>query len=146
MPANATMTKDDRRAGMSRGAASDALSLRRIAMALALAYLLVLQAVLGGLASGTHAAASTVSAAFGPVLCLGAHDGTDVPADPSHHLPDCCTLGCQVASGASLTPEAATAPLPSPAWSEAETPPAHPARAVLAAERTPRHTRAPPLA
>lgn len=123
-----------------------ATALRRAAMALAVAYLLVLQAILGGMAGGAHAAAGIALDPFGQVICANGASGPASPADPAHHAPDCCTTGCQTSAGAALPPPSAAGPARTlaPVRARATLPPASvPARH---AERTPRHTRAPPLA
>ena len=71
------------RSGWGRGAA-----------ALAIAYLLVLQAVVGGLALGSHAA---MAATFDAPICnpSGTHPG-DGSGPGERHSPStlCCVLGC----------------------------------------------------
>lgn len=120
--------------------------LRRFALVLAVAYMLVLQALLGGLASGAHAAGSLTVDAFGQTLCLGARGDPAAPANPSSHPPDCCTTGCQTAVTPSLLPPtAATAALPVAHRLARQAPP-RPARLARAPERSPRHARAPPRA
>lgn len=121
-------------------------TLRRMGMALAVAYVLVLQALLGGFATGAHAASGFAVDAFGQVLCLGTHGAPSAPPDPTHHTPDCCTTGCQASLGASLPPPvpAGLARRFAPALVNAPLP----REAVVAGgvERSPRHARAPPLA
>lgn len=115
-------------------------------MALAVAYVLVLQALLGGLATGAHAANSVAVDAFGQVLCLGTHGAPTTPADPAQHTPDCCTTSCQVSLGAFLPPPALTGLGRAFAPVLVDVP--LPREAVVARdlERSPRHARAPPLA
>lgn len=121
-------------------------TLRRMAMALAVAYLVVLQALLGGVSSGAHAGSLVSVDGFGQILCRGAQADTTSPGDPAHHTPDCCTTGCQTSVGAALPPSADTALALPEAIAHAR--PLLPRAALVAAsdERTPRHTRAPPLA
>ncbi|MGA0563591.1 hypothetical protein ACO2RV_14190 [Ancylobacter sp. VNQ12] len=121
-------------------------TLRRMAMALAVAYLVVLQALLGGLASGAHAGSLASVDAFGQVLCLGVQTGPASPDDPAHHTPDCCATGCQTSVGTALPPPAGTLLAAPSAVDHAQ--PLLPRPVVLASgvERSPRHTRAPPLA
>ena len=118
---------------------------RMMATALVAAYLLVLQALLGGLAAGTHAGASVTVDAFGQVLCRGASTGTNGPADPAHHTPDCCTTGCQTSVATGLPPVVLV--LTSPAVAISQTQPL--LRADIAdsgLEHRPHNARAPPLA
>lgn len=119
--------------------------LRGMAMALALAYVLVLQALLGGVASGAHAAGGVTVDAYGQVLCLGSSASAPSPADPSHHAPDCCTTGCNMSAGSALPPPA-NAALAAPSVQPLRTALPRTPRLALAAARSPRHTRAPPLA
>ncbi|WP_428030835.1 hypothetical protein [Ancylobacter sp.] len=137
MSATALMTEEARPAGAT---------LRRLALVLAVAYVLVLQALLGGIASGAHAAGAVAVDAFGQTLCLGSHADPAAPGDPARHTPDCCTTGCQTAPGAALPPPVAAATaLPVSRLQSRETPP-HASRLAPAAERSTRHARAPPLA
>ena len=118
---------------------------RMMATALVAAYLLVLQALLGGLAAGTHAGAGVAVDAFGQVLCRGASTGTNGPADPAHHTPDCCTTGCQTSVATGLPPVELAFASPSVATTET----APPLRADIAdsgLEHRPHNARAPPLA
>lgn len=123
-------------------------SLRRLITALAVAYLLVLQAFLGGAASGAHA--GVMLDTFGQVLCRGMggneEKGARSSGDDLHHTPDCCITGCQTSTGAGLPPPAGfSAAMPFVLLSGTAT--ASVIEAVLHdTERTPRHTRAPPLA
>lgn len=62
--------------------------------AIAAAYLLVLQAVFGGLASGAHAASMSLDRSLGMTLCApGEMPPTDGRA-AAHEMPSCCMLGC----------------------------------------------------
>ena len=120
--------------------------LRRLAMVLAVAYVLVLQALLGGMASGAHAAGFVTVDAFGQTLCLGSHSAPAAPGDPARHTPECCLTGCQAAPAAALPPPlAAMAALPA-SHREARTLPPRTAGFARTPERSPRHTRAPPAA
>lgn len=132
------------------GGGMPATTLRRMALALAVAYLVVLQTLLGGLASGAHAANGVALDAFGQVLCVGAHNASSSapssPDEPAHHTPDCCTTGCQMSAGAGLPPPASISlGAPSAAVLLRKVVPRSVAVA-LGVERSPRHTRAPPLA
>ena len=116
-----------------------------MATALVAAYLLVLQALLGGLAAGTHAGAGVTVDAFGQVLCRGASSGTGSPSDPAQHTPDCCTTGCQTSAATGLPPIVLV--LATPAVAIARTQPllrAHLTENGL--EHRPHNARAPPLA
>ncbi|QFR32977.1 DUF2946 family protein [Ancylobacter sp. TS-1] len=123
-----------------------ATALRRLALVIAVAYLLVLQSLLGGLAGGAHAAGGIAVDAFGQVICSGAHDAPSSPADPARHTPDCCTTGCQTAAGAALPPPSAAVPAQPAARLSARVTLPRASAPALQPERTPRHTRAPPLA
>ncbi|MCS0501325.1 hypothetical protein [Ancylobacter mangrovi] len=123
--------------------------LRRMAMALAIAYLVVLQAFLGGMASGAYAAAGAGYDSFAQVICRGLHGTSSAPAapaDPSHHLPDCCSTGCLMSVGTPLPPAAGFVPAERPAVVVAAVLPPATLAPVIGAERSPRNTRAPPLA
>lgn len=76
--------------------------------ALAVAYLLVLQSVLGALAFGSGPAVSQLDA-FGNVICT--HEGAaGRPAgDPQQHQHDCCLLGCNLTAFAHGAPPASEA-------------------------------------
>ena len=121
-------------------------TLRRMGMALAIAYVLVLQTLFGGLATGAHAASGFAVDAFGQVLCLGAHDSPAAPTDPVQHTPDCCTTGCQVSLGASLPPPALASLALAFTPVLVDVPLPREAVGARGVERSPRHTRAPPLA
>jgi len=117
---------------------------RMMGTALVAAYLLVLQALLGGLAAGTHAGAGVAVDAFGQVICRGASTSTDSPSDPAHHTPDCCTTGCQTSAATGLPPVALALGSPSVALSLL----ALPLRTDIATnglEHRPHNARAPPL-
>ncbi|MFT0859387.1 hypothetical protein [Ancylobacter sp. G4_0304] len=122
-------------------------SLRRLTMALAVAYLLVLQALLGGLATGAHAAAG-LSPEAAPAICLGMArgDAPAGPADPAHHTPDCCTVGCQNAGIAALPPPAAAGLLAPLALAGAAMTVSPAAEVLPGAERLSHPPRAPPAA
>lgn len=115
-------------------------------VALGVAYLLFVQAILGGLAIG----ASAAPAAFDPLSALCRTDDGAGPARPDQpaqhpHLPDCCTTGCSMFGGypvptvvaALLVPHLAgtTEPAPLPA-----------APVAAAPQRSPANPRAPPPA
>lgn len=109
------------------------------------AYLLVLQALLGGLASGGHAGAAFALDEFGQVLCQGTAEGDGSPADPAHHTPDCCSTGCTFSVGTGSSPAAVALEAPVPVVVAALAPSQfRPARD--AAPRHPHNARAPPLA
>lgn len=119
--------------------------MRSAMTAILAAYLLVLQALLGGLASGAHAGAAFALGELGEVICRGAMDGPASPADPAHHTPDCCTAGCNVSIGTATPPGAVAFDAPRPVAIAALAPvdiePHH-----AAAPRGPHNARAPPLA
>lgn len=73
---------------------------RRRWVAIAVAYLLVLQAVLAGIASGAHAADSALARGAGLTLCspLGSHDEAPGPDSGRPGLMDCCRTICVLAS------------------------------------------------
>jgi len=116
-----------------------------MATALVAAYLLVLQALLGGLAAGTHAGAGVSVDAFGQVLCRGASTGTDSPADPAHHTPDCCTTGCQTSATSGLPPLAPAFAAPRAAIAHTQ-PLLRTNLATSDLDHRPHNARAPPLA
>lgn len=82
-------------------------TLRASLVRLILAYLLVVQAVLGGAVTGLHAAPSLAAGA--DVLCTGGASG---PFTPDTHDALCCVIGCAGALQPSVAPGgAAFAPL-----------------------------------
>ena len=119
---------------------------RRMTMALAIAYLLVLQAVVGGIASGAHAA-SLASGTMDPVICRGVQDAAPAgPEDSSHHTPECCFSGCQITAIGGLPPvDAGGTAVPAPRCA-LRVAPATPLHLPAGPERSPRLPRAPPLA
>lgn len=120
-------------------------SARLAGVALIAAYLLVLQALLGGLSAGAHAGAAYGVDAFGQIICRDAGGGGS-PSDPAHHTPDCCIVGCQSSAGAALLPPPAVA-LARPTALQGET--LAPALADLGTpglQRSPHNARGPPLA
>ncbi|QIB32848.1 hypothetical protein [Ancylobacter pratisalsi] len=129
-------------------------TLRRMAMALAVAYLVVLQAFLGGIASGAHAAGSLEGFGgngFGPiglgqVICRGAQDTPASPTEPAHHTPDCCATGCLMSVGTALPPTAGTAPAARPSVVVIAVRPPFEDTLPTGVARSPRNARAPPLA
>lgn len=121
-------------------------TLRRMTMALAIAYLLVLQAVIGGIASGAHAA-GLASGTMDPAICRGAQDAAPAgPGDKTHHTPECCFSGCQITAIGGLPPVAgmgSAVPTPRLALRMAPAPLLH---LPAGPERSPRLPRAPPRA
>lgn len=109
------------------------------------AYLLVLQALLSGLACGANSATAATLDAFGQVICGSGTAAPGGPSGPAHHTPDCCcTTGCHVSiTGGAPAPVALAVPLSAelavlePAFVEA----GHPAT-----RHDPHNARAPPLA
>src|SRR5688572_5233625 len=82
------------------------------AIAVLAAYLLVVQAAVGGLAQAAAAAPARADF-FGGIICsAGAPKHVpDLPADRSHS-PNCCTLGCGMAAPVALPPSANIVPAP----------------------------------
>ncbi|MCB4769486.1 hypothetical protein LGR54_12785 [Ancylobacter sp. Lp-2] len=116
-----------------------------MAASLVVAYLLVLNVVLGGLAMGTHAGMGVALGPSGEVICLAAPT-QDGPGDKAGHLLDCCTAGCRVGMLASLPPpdlSALPAPLVLPALALVAAPADD---APAGTGRLPHNARAPPLA
>lgn len=114
--------------------------------ALVAAYLLVLQALLGGLSAGTHAGARVTVDAFGQIICRGASAGTVNPDDPSRNPSDCCTTGCQTSASAGLPPPALR-PLDTPFATTTRSQPLLRANvATTGFGHSPHNARAPPLA
>jgi hypothetical protein len=76
--------------------------------AFAVAYLLVLQSVLGAFASAAGPRAVQLDA-FGNVICT--HEGvSEQPGDPlQKHMPTCCVLGCNLAASPLAGPPDAAA-------------------------------------
>ncbi|KGM31183.1 hypothetical protein [Inquilinus limosus] len=113
-------------------------------VALGAAYLLFVQAILGGLAIG----ASAAPAAFDPLSALCRTDDGTIPArqdlPAGHpHLPDCCTTGCAMFSGAPVPGFVAVLLVPHLAGrSEPALLPLAPVAA--APQRSPANPRAPP--
>lgn len=71
-------------------------------VAIAAAYLLVLQAVFAGMASGAHAAGMSLDRSLAMTLCAAGEmpSGGDTDKGTAQHAPmSCCILGCAV-SGA----------------------------------------------
>lgn len=63
-------------------------------VALAAAYLLVLQAIFTGLASGANAAGFSLDRSLAMTLCAGGDVPMDQGGGAAHQLATCCTLGC----------------------------------------------------
>lgn len=137
MSATTAMTKETHASGAP---------LRRWALVFAVAYVLVLQALFGGLASGAHAAGSLTVDAFGQTLCLSSHGEPAAPGEPARHTPDCCLTGCQATPAAALPPPVAAAVVLPAGPLEARLLPPRVARLARAPQRSPGHIRAPPRA
>ena len=120
-------------------------TLRMTMTAILAAYLLVLQALLGCLASGTHAGTALALDGFGQVLCSGAVIGPASPSDPAHHTPDCCITGCNVSVGTGTPPPTVAFEAPRPV-AVAILAPADIETRYASASRGPQNARAPPLA
>lgn len=70
--------------------------------ALAAALFLCLQTMMMALSIGAHAVPAQVDA-FGGARCINTGDGGAGGGTGDHHsLPDCCSLGCALASGSPL--------------------------------------------
>lgn len=116
-----------------------------LAASLLAAWLLVLQAVFGGLAMGAHAGMGVALGPSGEVICLNIPVGGDEP-DKTGHLPDCCTAGCRVVATAALPPPEPAA-LPAPFAAPAPVLAAPLAEAARPGPgRLPHNARAPPVA
>ncbi|WP_342241411.1 DUF2946 family protein [Inquilinus sp. OTU3971] len=111
-------------------------------VALGAAYLLFVQAILGGLAIGASAATLDPLSA----LC-SADDGSGpvLPDQPAQHphLPDCCTTGCSMFSGAPVPAFVAVLLVPHLAG-RTEPAPLPLAPVAAAPQRSPANPRAPP--
>ncbi len=126
---------------MSRGKALA----RRMGFALAAAYLLVLQAFIGGMAMGAHAGSLAALDGIGQILCASDMGQPQLPGgDPAHHTPDCCSTGCSTSAGAALPPPVAGMAIPLRGRLAAAPFAREPERAGT--PRSSRHARAPPLA
>lgn len=79
---------------------------RRRWVAIAAAYLLVLQAVLAGLASGAHAADRALAQSLGITLCspLGSHEAASGQDAAKADLIDHCRTVCALASNVLFPP------------------------------------------
>lgn len=113
-------------------------------VALGAAYLLFVQAILGGLAIG----ASAAPAAFDPLSALCRTDDGAAPARQDQpaghpHLPDCCTTGCAMFGGAPVPGFVAVLLVPHLAG-RSEPAPLSLAPVAAAPQRSPANPRAPP--
>ncbi len=83
-------------------------------VAIAAAYLLVLQAVFAGLASGAHASSMSLDRTLAMALCapgeMPAGGGSDNGA-AAHDQMTCCILGCAFASGGAPLPTSGYLPV-----------------------------------
>jgi len=83
-------------------------------VAVAAAYLLVLQAVFAGLASGAQAGGMTLDRALAMTLCapgeMPATPGSDQSV-PHHDRMNCCVLGCALSGGGLPAPAASFVPV-----------------------------------
>lgn len=82
-------------------------------VAVAAAYLVVLQAVFAGLASGANAAAFSLDRALALTLCAGgeAPAGTSHGDAAAHDQSSCCLLGCALSGGGAPAAPAAFLPV-----------------------------------
>lgn len=118
----------------------------RLTVALLAAYVLVLQALLGGALAGRHAGLQALDAAIHLTLCDPGGTGAAQPSDGKApaHLPDCCAQGCQ-ATGTGLAPTAMAVALAYPRTSLAQPrPPTADSSAHPRPERSVASPRAPP--
>lgn len=115
--------------------------LPRVLLALAVAYLLVVQMVVAGFVSGVQAAPS--GGDLHAVLCLGSgQDDGKGAALPDH--PDCCRQGCPMLGAFGVLPPSLV--LADAAFSRARVLRAQPAEAPHRLWRDPRRARDPPSA
>jgi hypothetical protein len=117
-----------------------------MAVAFAAAYLLVLQSVVGAFALGLGPGPAQLDG-FGNVICTHA-GAAELPAGDTQpkHLPNCCVVGCTMAS-----PALGVAPAPGglqakPSFQTVVYPFRRPALLVLERDRSPANPRAPPVA
>lgn len=69
-------------------------------VALAAAYLIVLQAVFAGLASGANAASFSLDRSLAMTLCAGGEAPANSDSSAAgHEQPLCCTVGCSLSAG-----------------------------------------------
>lgn len=69
-------------------------------VALAAAYLVVLQAIVAGLASGAYAASFSLDRSLAITLCAGgAAPANSDSGTAGHEQPLCCTIGCSLSAG-----------------------------------------------
>lgn len=128
------------------------LSWRRIAssrhwVAIAVAYLLVLETILAGLASGASAASFNLDRSLALTHCAS----SDMPPEGSYQhgngIPDrpvCCVLGCTFGNGPSVTATSCFLPVPYRAVIQVAFAQRYDAPHVIAARRWPANPRAPP--
>jgi hypothetical protein len=122
----------------------------RDCISLALAWAILVQAVILSFTSGLHAATLAAGAGGGSVLCTArAPGGEQIPAETPHRADwQCCATACRLAcstTAAGLLPEAERVPLPAAAFAVVELPRAD-ALAPPSPDAFSSRPRAPPLA
>jgi hypothetical protein len=124
------------------GAMIDRIRLGRGAVALALAYALILQGVLYAIGAGLAASpANTLT----HVLCTPGFTVTqEIPGSPAP-TPDCCVMGCASITGALPAPDAITLPVRIKHFVAVETPERGQHTPLRAALLYPLGARAPPV-
>ncbi|MEO9336480.1 hypothetical protein ABFT80_03460 [Mesorhizobium sp. SB112] len=113
-------------------------------VALAAAYLLVLQSVTGALALGAQSERAMLDA-FGNPLCITSVDQSGTDAGDQAKMPNCCVIGCSMFTQALGTPPDETvqtfhAPIVTEAAANRQ-----PVDHLPAVEHKPGNPRAPPL-
>lgn len=116
-------------------------------VALAAAYILVIQSILGAFALGATAAPLPLDA-FGTIICLS-HETAALPGDDGssgpHKMPDCCTIGCSLFQAAFTPAIAHEGPLFGLNRESATVFRAPPPLVPRASEGSPGNPRAPPF-
>lgn len=124
------------------------MSIRRqglsFVVALGVAYLLVLQILLAGVALGSHAG-PLLSEGSGAILCSTAAQAPS-PEGPRSlpHLPDCCSLGCLAGTTAPPASSVVATLIPIAREVRAGFPPIATAARAESRWHIPRNSRAPP--
>lgn len=117
-------------------------------VALAAGYLLVIQALLAGLAVAGHAVAAEAGS-LAAVICTadGVRTGADPGGDPAEpHRMSCCLIGCSNAGPGVAPPSALGSVVPGPGRAAGRRPAMPVGQVVAEHRRSPRSTRAPPPA
>ncbi|KQZ80928.1 hypothetical protein ASD64_10880 [Mesorhizobium sp. Root157] len=112
-------------------------------VALAAAWFLVMQSVLGAFASAAGPQSAQLDA-FGNVICTHGAIG-ELPDSPQQkHVPSCCVLGCNLAASVLAGPPAASALSVELAFEAVAFVPAAPDHLAFERPRSPSNPRAPP--